>query len=190
MRFADRPEFQTLSLTPKQDDSARGQRFDEAGGERLLWHAEIETLGTRHEDRWRTTVTRRKSSDDCEQLTPGSGGRWGRMSAHTDGLSSCRCMTGTACWPKNVSDAPAGPLNRTIIMRWLALYAPLQWRAGILTRPEIDQQIAGTCPSDFASDVTEVRMLLDAIADNGLRGSWPDHPVFGRMSSGQWLRWA
>ena len=30
-------------------------------------------------------------------------------------------------------------------------------------------------------------MLLDAIADNGLRGSWPDHPVFGRMSSGQWL---
>ena len=80
-------------------------------------------------------------------------------------------------------------MKRTLI-KWVALYAPLQWRPGIVTRPEIDQQIAGTCPTDFRSDVAEVRTLLDAIANNDLRGTWPDHPIFGRMSSAQWLRWA
>jgi hypothetical protein len=122
-----------------------------------------------------------------EKLTPGNERRWGRMTA-----SQMVCHVADACrmalGQKQVSD-DSGIFKRTII-KWLALYAPLQWRAGILTRPEIDQQIAGTCPGDFASDITAVRMLLDAIADNGLRGTWPDHPVFGRMSSGQWLRWA
>jgi hypothetical protein len=59
-----------------------------------------------------------------------------------------------------------------------------------LTRPEIDQQFAGTCPSDFGSDIAEVKTLLDAIAKKGLHGTWPDHPVFGKMSSSQWFRWA
>ena len=122
-----------------------------------------------------------------EKLTPGNERRWGRMTA-----SQMVCHVADACrmalGQKQVSD-DSGIFKRTII-KWLALYAPLQWRAGILTRPEIDQQIAGTCPGDFASDITAVRTLLEAIADNGLRGTWPDHPVFGRMSSGQWLRWA
>jgi hypothetical protein len=121
------------------------------------------------------------------KLTPQTERRWGRMTAH-----QMVCHLGDACRmalrQKPVSD-DTNLLKRTVI-KWLALYAPLQWRAGIVTRPEIDQQIAGTCPADFGSDVAEVRTFLDTIAKNGLRGTWPIHPVFGKMSASQWLRWA
>ena len=121
------------------------------------------------------------------KLTPQSERRWGRMN-----VQQMVCHLGDACRmalaQKAVSD-DSSVLTRTAI-KWLALYAPLQWRPGILTRPEIDQHIAGTCPGDFRADVAEVTTLLDAIAMNALRGTWPDHPVFGKMSSSQWLRWA
>ncbi len=121
------------------------------------------------------------------KLTPQTERRWGRMTAH-----QMVCHLADACRmalrQKPVSD-DTNLLKRTVI-KWLALYAPLQWRAGIVTRPEIDQQIAGTRPSDFGSDAAEVRALLETIATNGLRGTWPDHPVFGKMSGSQWLRWA
>jgi hypothetical protein len=121
------------------------------------------------------------------KLTPQSERRWGRMNVH-----QMVCHLGDACrmalGQKTVSD-DTNILKRTAI-KWLALYAPLQWKPGILTRPEIDQQVAGTCPADFGSDVAEVKTLLEAIAKNGVRGTWPGHPVFGRMSSSEWLRWA
>lgn len=122
-----------------------------------------------------------------QALRPDSERRWGRMTppqmvCHL--ADACRMALGQ----KHVSD-DTSVLKRTLV-KWLALYAPVRWRAGILTRPEIDQQIAGTCPGDFGSDVAEVKTLLNAIAKNGLRGTWPIHPVFGKMSSSQWLRWA
>jgi uncharacterized protein DUF1569 len=121
------------------------------------------------------------------RLTPRSERRWGRMNVHQmvcHLADNCRMALGQ----KAVS--PDTSIVKRTLIKWVALYAPLQWRPGILTRPEIDQQIAGTCPTDFGSDVAEVKTLLDTIADHDVRRRWPDHPVFGRMSSSQWLRWA
>jgi hypothetical protein len=121
------------------------------------------------------------------KLTPQSERLWGRMNVHQmvcHLADNCRMALGQ----KAVS--PDTNIVKRTFIKWVALYAPLQWRPGIVTRPEIDQQIAGTCPTDFRSDVAEVRTLLDAIANNDLRGTWPEHPIFGRMSSAQWLRWA
>ena len=93
-------------------------------------------------------------------VRPESAHRWGQMSAHQmvchlcDG---CRMMTGV----KPVSDA-TGRLQRTLV-KWIALYLPLRWPAGILTRPEIDQQVAGTRPVDFATDVAQLEALLGSI---------------------------
>src|SRR4030095_4227727 len=88
------------------------------------------------------------------RLTPQSERRWGQMN-----VRQMVCHLADACRmalaQKPVSD-DSSVLKRTAI-KWLALYAPLQWRAGIVTSPEIDQQIAGTCPADFASDVADVR---------------------------------
>lgn len=120
-------------------------------------------------------------------VRPDSARRWGRMSASqmvchlSDG---CRMMTGV----KPVSDA-TGRLQRTLV-KWIAVYLPFRWPAGILTRPEIDQQVAGTRPVDFATDVAELEALLEFITTREKGFDWPAHPIFGKMSGAAWLRWA
>ena len=120
-------------------------------------------------------------------VRPESARRWGQMSAHqmVCHLSdSCRMATGQ----KPVSDS-TGRLQRTLV-KWIALYLPLRWPAGILTRPEIDQQLAGTRPVDFATDLAELEALLELVTTREKRFDWPVHPIFGRMSQAAWLRWA
>src|SRR5918992_1083027 len=95
-----------------------------------------------------------------KMVRPDSVRRWGRMSAHqmvchlTDAF---RMGIGQ----KAVSHA-AGPLQRTMV-KWVVLYLPLRWPPGILTRPEIDQVLGGTRPTDFAADVAELETLLDLV---------------------------
>jgi hypothetical protein len=79
-------------------------------------------------------------------------------------------------------------LERTIV-KWLCLYLPLPWPAGILTRPELDQEQGGTRPVDFAADVKRLEALLEMIPTQSGRFDGRSHPIFGRMSSAAWLRW-
>ena len=120
-------------------------------------------------------------------LRPDSVPRWGRMSAHQAVChlsDSFRMAIG-----QKVASPASGPLQRTIV-KWVALYFPSQWPAGILTRPEIDQQCGGTRPLDFAGDVAELEKFVKLISTRGRDVDWPEHPIFGRMSSSEWLRWA
>ena len=115
-----------------------------------------------------------------------SGRRWGRMSAHQmicHLSDSFLAVTGQ----RDVSPA-SGPLQRTVI-KWIALYAPLNWPRGVPTRPEVDQEVGGTKPSHFAADVTQLEMLVELITTRkGCFG--PTHPIFGNMSNTDWMRWA
>jgi hypothetical protein len=113
--------------------------------------------------------------------------RWGRMTAHqmVCHLSDCSRM---ALGQKRTSDA-SGPVQRTLI-KWLALYTPLRWRPGIVTRPEVDQEVGGTKPFEFSADLKEAEELLSLVASRARGADWPDHPVFGRMSERDWMRWA
>jgi len=120
-------------------------------------------------------------------VRPESARRWGRMSAHqmVCHLSdSFLAVTGQ----KPVSHA-AGPLQRTLV-KWIALYSPLPWPAGIRTRPEIDQELGGTTPADFAADVAQLEALLEHITTVTRTFEWQPHPIFGRLSERAWLRWA
>jgi hypothetical protein len=83
----------------------------------------------------------------------------------------------------------SNPVRRTAV-KWIALYAPLPWPAGIPTLPELDQHCGGTRPADFREDVREVESFLNQIATLPRNVDWPDHPIFGRMSHAAWLRWA
>jgi Protein of unknown function (DUF1569) len=78
--------------------------------------------------------------------------------------------------------------DRTII-KWIALHLPLAWPEGaIRTVPEVDQEVGGTAPTEFARDVAELETRLRSFAMR--RGAeWPTHPIFGRLSEPQWLRW-
>ena len=113
--------------------------------------------------------------------------RWGRMSAHqmvchlSDGY---RLLTG-----ERTTQLAATPLPR-LMMRWIALYAPIRWPAGILTTPELDQDTGGTRPADFDADVAELEKLLREVATDRRDRFGHLHPIFGRMSESAWLRWA
>ena len=130
-----------------------------------------------------------------KEVRPESVRRWGRMSAHqmVCHLSdSFRAVTGQ----KPVSHRTS-VLHRTIV-KWIVLYFPLPWPAGIVTRPEIDQELGGTRPVDFAADVAQLEALLELITTQTPRHrsgqartfDWQLHPIFGRLSETAWLRWA
>lgn len=135
------------------------------------------------------TLARASDADDIvrrlRRVRPDSAARWGRMSAHqmichlADAL---RMATG-----ERAVSAASGVLHRTIL-KWITLYGPLPWPAGIMTRPELDQECGGTRPADFTSDVRHVETLLALIGTQHKR-PWPAHPIFGRMSRTAWLRW-
>lgn len=138
-------------------------------------------MKTYADERCRREIRRRLNT-----VRPDSERRWGRMSTpqmicHL--ADACRMALGE----KTVSPAP-GRLSPTVV-KWIALYLPLPWPPGVLTRPEIDQQGAGTAPGDFAADVQQVAVLLERIASRDRRATWPAHPIFGRMSRRAWLRW-
>jgi hypothetical protein len=120
-------------------------------------------------------------------LRPESGRRWGRMSAHQ---MVCHLSDSVRVATGQRSASPAtGPLQRTIV-KWVALYLPLPWPGGYPTRPEIDQELGGTTPGDFAADVMDLEALLALITAEAGGVEWGTHPIFGRMSEAAWLRWA
>jgi hypothetical protein len=111
--------------------------------------------------------------------------RWGTMTPHQmvcHCADACRMALGENT-PRDVSTTA----TRHVI-KWIALYAPMRWPAGVQTVDEFDQRTRGTCPTDFAADVAELTRLLDRIRARA--GAWPPHPIFGPMTEGKWLRWA
>ena len=121
-----------------------------------------------------------------KEVRPESVRRWGRMSSHQ---MVCHLSDSflVVMGQKPVSHATS-LLNRTIV-KWIALYLPLPWPGGILTRPEIDQEIGGTRPVDFATDVAQLEAHVDLITAQTRRFDWHVHPIFGKMSDAAWLRW-
>jgi uncharacterized protein DUF1569 len=119
-------------------------------------------------------------------LGPESERRWGRMTVHQMVCHLCDGFR-MAMAQKAVSDA-TGLLPRTIV-KWIALYAPLRWPPGIETRPEIDQHGGGTKPADFGADVAQLESLMHLVTAPSRRFDSPPHPIFGRMSEAEWLRW-
>ncbi len=119
-------------------------------------------------------------------IRPDSARRWGRMSAHemVCHLSDAFRM---AMGGKTVSLATS-PLHRTVV-KWIALYAPMPWPSGIVTRPEIEQGVGGTCPGDFAADLADLVRLIDVFSSTSHDLAWPAHPIFGPLSAKAWQRW-
>jgi len=120
-------------------------------------------------------------------VRPDSVRRWGRMSAH-----QMVCHLADA-FRMAIGELPVKPttglLQRTVV-KWLALYVPLPWPAGILTSPETDQEHNGTRPAEFAADVARVEALLELVTAPTRRLDRTPHPIFGTMSEAAWLRWA
>jgi hypothetical protein len=86
--------------------------------------------------------------------------------------------------------SPATGIVQSTLIKWIALYVPFSWPQGVPTRPEMDQEIEGTKPGDFAADLADLESLLERITTVQKGYDWPEHPIFGRMSESAWMRWA
>ena len=82
----------------------------------------------------------------------------------------------------------SSPLQRTVV-KFLALYAPVKWPGGVKTRPEVEQGVGGTAPGEFESDRRSLIAAVERFAAANRDFEWALHPIFGKMSEDEWLRW-
>ena len=120
------------------------------------------------------------------QVRADSRRRWGKMSPHQMICHLNDSFKG-AIGEKQIS--PAGKMLPGKLMKVFALYVPLRWPHGIPTRPEMNQNIGGTRPGEFAADVQELERLIDRITHSEKDFQWGSHPLFGPMPDRDWLRW-
>ena len=134
-------------------------------------------------DRDKAEILRR-----LDALRPDSPRRWGLMSAHQ---AVCHLADSTRFALGQMGESmKAGLFDRTVI-KFVALYLPLRWPPGIRTVPEVDQvRGGGTKPVDFTKDVADLRALMQLMAAPTRKLEGRSHPIFGKMSDAEWLRWA
>jgi hypothetical protein len=123
--------------------------------------------------------------DRIGQVRPDSVRRWGRMTPH--GMI-CHLVDSFAgvLGDRPISDVST--LAGRTVVRWMALSTPIPWPKGVPTTPEIDQERDGTPPGDFDADRAHLlRVTQDFV--HRLDPSTMRHPLFGRMSTGEWGRW-
>ena len=120
-----------------------------------------------------------------EGLTPTQERLWGKMTVH-----------GMVCHLADAFRLPLGekhasplrpPLPRGLY-KWAALRLPTKWPKGVPTRPEMEQGAGGTVPTDFDADRKDLFLLIERFTTT-LATEIPPHPIFGRMTREEWLRW-
>jgi hypothetical protein len=120
------------------------------------------------------------------KIGPETPRRWGKMNAAQMICHLSDALLGVM--GDKPMEAPRG-LNLWPLMKPWVLYVPVKWPPGVRTRPEFDQRIGGTPPSEFEADK---RTLLASIEKftAGLGGfQFRSHPMFGRLSEKEWMRW-
>lgn len=119
------------------------------------------------------------------RFRPDSPRKFGRMTPHgaichlSDSFRVC-------LGDRDVTDKSSF-MGRTV-MRFVAATVPLRWPSGVQTMPEVDQEIDGTPPVEFAKDLAD----LEAITEDFVARLDPKtmkHPIFGLMRAQEWGRW-
>lgn len=119
-------------------------------------------------------------------VEPGSPRRWGTLSAH-EMLCHLGDSFATALGERPVEDAESW-FRRTAVKR-LALWAPIRWPHGVATQRQADPKREGTRPTVFAADRQRVEEKMDDFRARAEGGGYGRHPMFGAMSTRDWLRW-
>ena len=109
---------------------------------------------------------------------------WGKMTPH-EMLCHLNDSFAGVLGERPISSAETWA-NRTIV-KYVALHTSLTWPKGTPTRPEVDQTIGGTKPSDFARDREQTIALLRRFA--APEASYAKHPMFGALTRDEWMIW-
>ena len=118
-------------------------------------------------------------------LRPENQARWGSMSPHQ---MVCHLSDSfkAALGQKQVSSSST--LFKRTVYKWAALWVPLKWPHEVKTRPELDQHLSGSPPTEYSADLDGLRSLFDQFC------CWPrayaPHCMFGPMTRGECMRHA
>lgn len=117
-------------------------------------------------------------------LTPGAERRWGRMTAHQ--MVCHLCDTMRVRLGERATTPVGSALSHTAI-KWVMLYTAAPIPQGVPTTKELNQELEGTRPRDFAADVATLVSLIERAVQPGAPAP-NHHPFFGRFSVRQWGR--
>ena len=120
-------------------------------------------------------------------IQPTSQRRWGSMSAHN---MICHLSDGFRLYMGELPAKPAAVPIPRVLLKWFALWAPVQWPQGFKTAPEIDQQMGGTRPVEFVADLSELRALIERFTRRPADYVSKPHTLFGPLSEREWNRLA
>jgi hypothetical protein len=118
-------------------------------------------------------------------LTPESRRQWGRMTLHQ---AICHLSDSFRSMMSPEPISSVSTIFSRVVIKWIALQAPMQWPRGVKTRPEVDQEIGGTKPVEFGRDRQALELLMEQFAARAGADFQP-HPMFGRMTTEEWQRW-
>ena len=130
---------------------------------------------------------RKELLERIQRVRPDTRRQWGKMTApqmicHVNdsflgvmGEKPMEILRGVSLWP---------------VLKYAALYAPMQWPKGVPTRPEFDQCAgAGTPPAQFESDLNSLLETVERFSRHPRDFQFRPHPLFKKMSEAEWMRW-
>jgi Protein of unknown function (DUF1569) len=129
----------------------------------------------------RQEIMRRLSS-----ICPASQRRWGKMT-----VTEMICHLSDA-FRVGMGEKQANPVSTWLWrygMKWIALSAPIKWPHGVQTVPECEAGVGGTPPSEFESDVSELKKAFERFTRQPRDYELQPHPIFGQLSEKEWMRW-
>ena len=119
-------------------------------------------------------------------VRPEARARWGKMNAHQM-VCHLTDAFGLAMGAKTASEDIT--FFDRMLIRWVALHTPLTWPRGVPTRPEMDQLVGGTRPTEFALDSAALAAAIQRFGRQPRALQFSRHPTFGDLTEWEWMRW-
>lgn len=133
-----------------------------------------------------STADQDEISERLRAIGPASQRRWGKMT-----VAEMICHLNDSfrvCMGEKDAKSVGNWFSRSG-MKWVALSVPMKWPHGIQTVPECDPRRGGTPPAEIEADLRALRELFDRFARTPRGFEFQAHPMFGRMSYEEWMRW-
>jgi hypothetical protein len=119
------------------------------------------------------------------KLTSSVTPRWGKMTA---GEMVCHLSDSFRVSLGQKRVASTATWFTRSIYKWAALWSPFPWPHGVQTPRELDQQIGGTPPVQFAADLAELRHLFELFCTS--TEEFRAHASFGYLTRRERMRHA
>lgn len=119
-------------------------------------------------------------------IGPDSPRRWGRMTVIE---MVCHCGDALVVSMGDRQTLPIGNWFSRVVVKPAALWIPRPWPHGYPTVPECDPNRAGTHPVELALHLRDLHDLIHRFTRRPREYPLQAHPMFGRMTQKEWMRW-